>query len=60
MIVLLEGHLTDKPDDRVGHLNTILPQGGGNWNNPIFQSSNTLALPNGEGGHVEVLSGSAH
>lgn len=26
MIVLKEGYLTDKSDDRVGHLNTILAQ----------------------------------
>ena len=26
MIVLKEGHLTDKSNDRVGHLNTVLAQ----------------------------------
>ena len=30
-IVLKEGHLTDKSDHRVGHLNTILARGGGNF-----------------------------
>ena len=40
MIVLSEGHLTDKSDDRVGHLNTILARGGGNLNDPTFIGSN--------------------
>ena len=31
---------TDKSNDRVGHLNTILARGGGNLNKPIFKSSN--------------------
>ena len=44
MLVLLEGHLTDKSDDRVGHLNIILVQRGG-----ISNFQNTLALP-GVGG----------
>ena len=43
-IVLWEGHLTDKSDDKVGHLNTILVQGSGNLNDPIFKSSNTRGL----------------
>ena len=34
------GHLTDKFDDWVGHLNTTLAQGDGNLNDPIFKSSN--------------------
>ena len=43
--------MTDKSDDRVGHLNTILAQGGGNLNDLIFKSSNALALPRkGRGG----------
>ena len=29
--------MTDKSDDRVGHLNTILARGGGNLNDPIFK-----------------------
>ena len=37
--------MTDKSDDRVGHLNTILARGGGNLNDPIFKSSNAQALP---------------
>ena len=56
-IVLKEGHLTDKSNDRVGHLNTILARGGGNLNNPIFKSSNAWGLPRGD---VEVSSRSAH
>ena len=32
--------MTDKSDDKVGHLNTILAQGGGNLNDSIFKSSN--------------------
>jgi len=32
-IDLKKGHLTEKSDDRVGHLNTILARGGGNLNN---------------------------
>ena len=51
--------MTDKSDDRVGHLNTILARGGGNLNDPIFKSSNAQALPGkegGRGGDVEVLS----
>ena len=39
---------TDKSDYRVGHLNTILARGGGNLNDPIFESSNACGLP-GEG-----------
>ena len=48
---------SDKSDDRVGHLNTILIRGGGKiLNNPIFKSSNAWALPRvgGGGGSVEV------
>ena len=41
--------LTDKFDDWVGHLNTILAPGGGNFNDPIFKSLNAQALPGGEG-----------
>ena len=39
-IVVDVGNLTDKSDDRVGHLKTILVRGGGNLNYPIFKSSN--------------------
>ena len=42
--------MTDKSDDRVGHLNTILAGGGGNLNDPIFKSSNARGLPGGGGG----------
>ena len=49
-------HLTDKFDDWVGHLNTILARGDGNLNDPIFKSSNARALPGGRGGDVEVSS----
>ena len=52
-IVLKEGPLIDKSDDRVGHLNTVLARGGGNLNDPIFKSSNARCLPGGGGG-VEV------
>ena len=43
--------MTDKSDDRVWHLNTILARGGGNLNDPIFKSLNARALP-GEGGRM--------
>ena len=51
-------HLTDKFDDRVRHLNTILARGSGNLNDPIFKGSNARALlGEGEGGgDVEVSS----
>ena len=39
--------MTDKSDDKVGHLNTILAIGGGNLNDPIFKSSNARGLPGG-------------
>ena len=42
--------MTDKSDDRVGHLNTILVRRGGNLNEPIFKSSNAWALLGGGGG----------
>ena len=42
--------MTDKSDDNVGHLDTILAQGGGNLNDPIFKSSNARGLPGGGGG----------
>ena len=41
--------MTDKSDDRVGHLNTILARGGGNLNDPIFKGSNARGLPGGGG-----------
>ena len=40
--------MTDKSDDNVGHLNTILARGGGNLNDLIFKSSNARGLPGGE------------
>ena len=36
--------MTDKSDNRVGHLNTILARRGGNLNDPIFKSSNARAM----------------
>ena len=42
-------HLTEKFDDWVGHLNTILPRERRNLKDPIFKSSNARALP-GKGG----------
>ena len=44
---------TDKSDDRVGHLNTILARRDGNLNDPIFKSSNARGLPGGGGGGGE-------
>ena len=41
--------MTDKSDNKVGHLNTILARGGGNLNDPIFKSSNARGLPGGGG-----------
>ena len=41
--------MTDKSNDSVGHLNTILARGGGNLNDPIFKSSNAQGLPGGGG-----------
>ena len=49
MIVILEGHLTDKSDFWVGHLDIILGRGGGNLNDPIFKSSNARVLPGRRG-----------
>ena len=40
---------TDKSDDRVGHLDTTLVQGGGNLNSPIFKSLNARGLPGKRG-----------
>ena len=37
--------MTDKSEDRVGYLNTILTRGGGNLKDPIFKSSNARPLP---------------
>ena len=55
-IVLKEGHLTDKCDERVGPLNTILIQGGGgNLNDPIFEKFKCPGLGR-ERGDVEVSS----
>ena len=39
--------MTDKSDNKVGHLNTILAIGGGDLNDPIFKSSNARGLPGG-------------
>ena len=39
--------MTDKSDDKVGHLNTIFARRGGNLNDPIFKSSNARGLPGG-------------
>ena len=47
--------MTDKSDDKVGHLNTILARGGGNLNDPIFKSSYARGLPNRGGGGGEML-----
>ena len=55
-LVLWEGHFTEKSDDRVGHLNTILARGGGILNDPIFKSSNARGLPGGGGRNVEISS----
>ena len=41
--------MTDKSDDKVGHLNTLLARGGGNLNDPICKSSNARGLPGGGG-----------
>ena len=43
--------MTDKSDDRVGHLNTTLARGGGNLNDPIFKSSNARG---GGGGGLPI------
>ena len=45
--------MTDKSNDKVGHLNTSLAIGGGNLNNPIFKSSNARGLPGGGGGMLK-------
>ena len=42
--------MTEKSDDREGHLNTILARRGGYLNDPIFKSSNAGALPGGARG----------
>ena len=42
--------MTDKSDNKVGYLNSILARGGGNLNDPIFKSSNVRGLPGGAGG----------
>ena len=42
--------MKNKPDDRVGHLNTILAKGGGNLNDPIFKILNARGLPRVGGG----------
>ena len=39
--------MTVKSSARVGYLNLILAQGGGNLNKSIFKSSNARALPGG-------------
>ena len=45
--------MTDKSDDRIGHLNTNLARGAGNLNDPVFKSSNARALPSFGGGGGE-------
>ena len=47
--------MTDKSDDKVGHLNTILARGGGNLNDSIFKSSNARGLPGVGGGGGGML-----
>ena len=42
--------MTVKSSARVGYLNAILAQGGGNLNNSLFKSSNARGLPGGGGG----------
>ena len=42
--------MTVKSSARVGYLNAIVAQGGGNLNNSIFKSSNARGLPGGGGG----------
>ena len=42
--------MTVKSSAKVGYLNAILAQGGGNLNNSIFKSSNARGLPGGGGG----------
>ena len=46
--------MTDKSDDWVGHLNTILAREGGNLNDPVFKSSNSRALPGKGGGMLKL------
>ena len=48
--------MTVKSRIRVGYLNVILAQGGGNLNNSIFKSSNArgIARRGGGGGDVDV------
>ena len=56
--------MTEKYDNRVGHLNIILARGGGNLNDPIFKSLNARALSEGGGGMLKfrvdrrIISGS--
>ena len=60
--------MTVKSSARVGYLNAILAQGGGNLNNSIFKSSNARGLPGGGGGglmfridrRIKVLSHLVH
>ena len=47
--------MTDKSDDKVGHMNTILAIGGGNLNDPKFKCPG-FAGGGGGGGDVEVSS----
>ena len=48
--LFLSQGMTEKSDDREGHLNTILTRRGGYLNDPIFKSSIAGALPGGAGG----------
>ena len=47
--------MTDKSDDKVGHLNTILARGGGNLNYPIFKNSECPGFARGGGGGMGML-----
>jgi len=54
--VLWERHLTIKSSTRLGHLNKILAQGGGNLNESVFfKCSNARGVEGGGGsGDVKV------
>jgi len=44
----------DQMDPSVGHLNSILAQGGGNLNNNFQKSQMPVGLPGAGGGDVEA------
>ena len=52
--------MTVKSSARVGYLNLILAQGGGNLNNSIFKTSNARGIARGGGGDVDVSNRSTH